>query len=62
MLNLLLSENPGGRGGGGESAHERGGDARHLASGCKFRKLVSLRVFWAYLAVKVSFRVARKKL
>ena len=32
---------------GGDSAYERGGDARRLASGCKFRILVSLRVFWA---------------
>ena len=34
-------------GGGGHSAYERGGDARRLASGCKFRILVSLTVFWA---------------
>ena len=26
--------------------YERGGDARHLAKGCKFQILVSLRVFW----------------
>ena len=32
--------------GGGDSAYERDGDARRLASGCKFRILVSLRVFW----------------
>ena len=32
---------------GGNSAYERGGDTRHLAYGCKFRILVSLRVFWA---------------
>ena len=32
---------------GEESAYERGGDARRLAYGCKFRILVSLRVFWA---------------
>ena len=38
-----------------------GGDARRLAWGCKFRILISLRVFRAlYLAAKVSFRVARK--
>ena len=30
----------------GDSAYERGGDARRLAQGCKFRILVSLRVFW----------------
>ena len=30
--------------GGGKSANERGGDARRLAWGCKFRILVSLRV------------------
>ena len=34
-------------GGGGNSAYERGGDARRLAYRCKFRILVSLRVFWA---------------
>ena len=33
--------------GGRDSAYERGGDARRLAWGCKFRILVSLRVFWA---------------
>ena len=33
-------------GGGGDTAYERDGDARRLASGCKFRILVSLRVFW----------------
>ena len=37
----------GGGGGGGGSAYERGGDARRFAKGCKFRILVSLRVFWA---------------
>ena len=31
----------------GDSAYERGGDARRLAQGCKFRILVSLKVFWA---------------
>ena len=36
-----------GEGGGGDSAYERGGDARCLAWGCKFWILVSLRVFWA---------------
>ena len=50
---------------GGTRAYERGGDARRLALGCKFRILISLRVFCAktplYLAVKVSFRVAREK-
>ena len=30
-----------------DSAYERGGDARRLAQRCKFRILVSLRVFWA---------------
>ena len=35
------------RGGGGESAYESGGDTRRLAKGCKFRILVSFRVFWA---------------
>ena len=34
-------------GGGGNSAYERGGDACRLVYGCKFRVLVSLRVFWA---------------
>ena len=34
-------------GGGGNSAYERDGDARRLAKGCKFRILVSFRVFWA---------------
>ena len=33
------------RGEGGPSAYERGGDARRLAQGWKFRILVSLRVF-----------------
>ena len=43
-LNALV----GGEGGGwGDSAYERGGDACRLAKGCKFRVLVSLRVFWA---------------
>ena len=36
-----------GWGGGGKSAYERGRDACRLAYGCKFRILVSLRVFWA---------------
>ena len=36
-----------GGGGGGSSAYERGGDARRLAEGCKFRILVSLWVLWA---------------
>ena len=31
---------------GGDFAYERGGDVRRLAQGCKFRILVSLRVFW----------------
>ena len=59
----------GGRGGGGEggeSAYERGRDACRLAQGCKFWILVSQRVLWAkrhhYLAVKISFRVAREKI
>ena len=30
---------------GGDSEYERGGDARRLAYGCKFRILVYLRVF-----------------
>ena len=34
-------------GGGDDSAYERGGDACRLVYGCKFRVLVSLRVFWA---------------
>ena len=33
-------------GGVGDSAYERGGDARRLALGCKFRILVLLKVFW----------------
>ena len=49
----------------GDSAYERGGDARRLAKGCKFRILVSLKSVLgktpSYLAVKVSFRVAREK-
>ena len=54
-------------GGEGDSPYERDGDGRRLAYGYKFRILVSLRVFWAkrhhnYLAVKVSFRVAREKI
>ena len=36
-----------GEGGREDSTYERGGDARLLAEGCKFRILVSLRVFWA---------------
>ena len=32
---------------GGDSLYDRGGDARRLAQGYKFRILVSLRVFWA---------------
>ena len=51
---------------GRDSEYNRGGDARRLAYGCKFRILVSLRVFWGktplYLAVKVSFRVAHEKI
>ena len=55
-----------GRGGGGIT-YERGGDARRLALGCKFRILVSLGVFWGkccspYVAVKVSFRVSQEKI
>ena len=34
-------------GGGGDTVYERGGDARRLAYGCKFRILVSLKVFLA---------------
>ena len=49
----------------GDSAYERGGDARRLAKGCKFRILVSLKSVLgktpSHLAVKVSFRVAREK-
>ena len=33
-------------GGGGESAYESGEGARRFALGCKFRILVSFRVFW----------------
>ena len=36
-----------GEGGGEEPGKEMGWDARRLAYGCKFRILVSLRVFWA---------------
>ena len=47
----------------GVDAYERGGDARRLALGCKFR-------FWSHLGYsgqnaiiyKVSFRVAREKI
>ena len=52
-LPLQMAEQPGqkamgpGGEGGGNSAYERGGDARRLARGSKFRTLVSLRVFWA---------------
>ena len=34
-------------GGGGGLPHERGGDARRLAWGCKSQILVSPRLFWA---------------
>ena len=44
-LHTTLWLNP--RGGGGDSAYESGGDARRLGYGCKFRSLVSLKVFWA---------------
>ena len=44
---ISLARREWGRGGGGDSAYEMGGDARRLALGCKFRILVSLRVFWA---------------
>ena len=40
---LVFISRSGGRGGG--LPYERGGDARRLAYGCKFRVLVSLRVF-----------------
>ena len=55
---------PGGEGGGGDSAYERGGDVRRLAEGCKFRILVSLRVIvcvltWFLLGVKKSLGHAR---
>ena len=33
--------------GGKRLTYERDGDARRLAQGCKFRILISLRVFWA---------------
>ena len=52
-LNSVLARNCRGWGVGGGGfgglSYERGGDARHLAGvvGCKFRTLVSLRVFWA---------------
>ena len=50
---------------GGETPHIKGGDARRLAQGCKFRILVSLRVVLVktplYLA-QVLFRVAREKI
>ena len=41
----ILPGNKGTR--GGDSAYESGGDARRLSQGCKFRILVSFRVFWA---------------
>ena len=47
---------------GGNSAYERGGDARRLAYGCKFRKYGVLGKTPSCLAVKVSFRVAREKI
>ena len=43
LLASFTSSSPGGWG----STCESGGDARRLAQGCKFRILVSLRVFWA---------------
>ena len=54
-------------GGGGILPYKKGRDARRLAWGCKFRVLVSLGVFWAkrnhnYVAVKISFRVAREEI
>ena len=53
-------ERPGG--GGEDSAYERGGDAHRLAWGCKFRILGVLGKTPSYLAMKVSFRVAREKI
>ena len=50
---------------GRDTAYKRGGEARRLQSwGCKFRILVSLVLGKtpSYLAVKVSFRVAREKI
>ena len=44
---IQMTENQCARPGGADSAYEMGGDARRLAKGCKFRILVSLRVFWA---------------
>ena len=49
-------------GGGEDSAYERGGDAHRLAWGCKFRILGVLGKTPSYLAMKVSFRVAREKI
>ena len=44
---LVFISRSGGRGGGEGLPYERCGDARRLAYGCKFRVLVSLRVFIA---------------
>ena len=44
---MIASVQGGESGERGDSAYERGGDARRLAQGCEFRILVSLRVFWA---------------
>ena len=48
LPNLFTHKAPksSGGGGGGGLPHERGGDPRRLAWGCKFQSLV-LRVFWA---------------
>ena len=45
--------------------YKKGRDALRLAWRCKFRILVSLRVFWAkcnHIAVNVSIRVAREEI
>ena len=47
-MSFVTSVYPGRWGGGGNSANERGEDARRLAlRGVNFWILVSLRVFWA---------------
>ena len=46
-IDINLCPGGGGGGGGGGLPYEMDGDARRLASGCKFRILVSLRAFWA---------------
>ena len=44
---IIATDTPVLGGGGDDSVYERGGDACRLVYGCKFRVLVSLRVFWA---------------